>query len=557
MILWSDTTVQTLIPQHLSHQVLLTSHRTINTREGFKNATAEQKEKSKAYLGDPWRQSIRYRLRTKNYWQAGFCLDKEAGEPWRKEFPAFDTMHGFLSFQGTYGKAPWLKQAVVGHYRLRMGCGLLINQGFSLGKMFMTQQFDQRNNTIMPYASRSESDYMQGAALQIKWGDHLTLLPYCSVRQLDGTLNQHTLTSIKTDGMHRTQSEEEKRNALWQSVFGARLGWQGEWYEVGANVITTQFQYNYIRNQAYYNRNYFRGHQLTQYSTDYQLRTHGLIFKGEVAIDDKAGFATLNMLKLKLGRYWNGNLIHRLYSQEYHQLHASSLSESSAMQGEQGITLTTEGSLSQQWNMVFMADWFRFSQPQFGIHEDSSQGFESITRATYQHNRSTSFSLGYRIKRKGDYIRHSLDSYLNCNPVPHLSLRTQLKGRIYSEKAQPQGGPSYGYGISQAATWDGLLIATTYPFSISVQADYFDTDDYNTRLYLTEKTILYGFGLPMLYGQGLRYSFVGNLHWGKRVILEAKWAITNYANRTSISSGLQEIKGNTQQDVWVQLRIKI
>ena len=95
------------------------------------------------------------------------------------------------------------------------------------------------------------------------------------------------------------------------------------------------------------------------------------------------------------------------------------------------------------------------------------------------------------------------------------------------------------------------------PFTVDGQACYFRTDDYDSRIYLTERNVLYGFGLPMLYGEGLRYSLTGALQIGQHVKVELKWAMTNYANRASISSGLQQISGNTQQDLWLQLRLKL
>lgn len=573
MVLWSDTTQQSLIPSHFRHQLILSSSRTLSQRAGYSDQIAPDK----AYLGDPWHQSIRYRLKAGSHWQAGIGLEKDAGEPWRSQFPAFDAWHAFLLYQkGAKSPAPsWLRQGVVGHYRLRMGCGLLINQGFSLGKQYMMQQFNQRSNAFSPYASIAETDYMQGAAFQLNFGRHLSLLPYFSVLQLDGTLSQQTvgttadgesivqevLSSIKTDGMHRTPSEADRRNAAWQSIFGLRAGWRGEWYDIGLHLMTTQLQYNYIRSQLYYNMNYFRGHQLTQFSTDYRLQAFGFALRGELAFDHDGGMASVNTLMHKVARYWRASLIHRYYSPQYHQLHASSISESSAMQGEQGVTLGLNGDLSSRWSLELMADWFRFSQPQFGIRDDSSQGFEALGRATYSRHYAT-LMLGYRIKRKGDYLRHSFDSHLTLTPTPHLSFRTQLRGRLYSEKANqqeatPADSPSKGYLLSQSVQWSGNIHTPKYPFSLNAQAAYFQSDDFNSRLYLTEKTVLYGFGFPMLYGQGLRYSLTGNLHLGPRVILEAKWAMTNYANRATISSGLQQIAGNTQQDLWLQLRLKL
>lgn len=560
MVLWSDTTSQPLYPQRIRQQVILSSNRTLNQREGYRNPTTDRQQASKAYLGDAWHHSLRYRLRKGRTWQAGLSLDKDAGEPWRRQFPVADSWHGYLTYRGDPHHTPWLRQALLGHYRLRMGCGLLLGQGFSLGKQYMAQQLQMRSNTITPFASTAESNYMQGLALQLDLGPHFTLMPYVSALQLDGTLTaQHVLTSIKTDGLHRTQKEADKRHAAWQSIFGARAGWRGEWYDVGLHLMTTHLQYDYRRSSLYYNANYFRGHQLTQAAIDYRLQAFALTMRGELALDDQGGLASLHTAAFQPSRYWHASLIHRYYSPHYRQLHASSLSESSSRQGEQGVTLHLDGSLSSHWDLQLMADAFHFSQPQYGIRDTTSQGFEGLARTTWHHHHHQ-LSLGYRIKRKGSYIRHSSDLTLSLEPTPHLTLRSQVKGRIYSERDKPDTptspNPSYGYAFSQAATWAGEL-RPAWPFTLNAQATYFRTDDYNSRLYLTERSPLYAFGLPMLYGQGLRYSLNASLHLSPNLVAEVKWSMTNYANRSTISSDLQQITGNTQHDLWLQLRVNV
>lgn len=274
-------------------------------------------------------------------------------------------------------------------------------------------------------------------------------------------------------------------------------------------------------------------------------------------MDDKGASACINALQYNLGDYWQGTLLHRYYTLNYRQLHASSISESSGMQGEEGVMLQIDGQPLRYWQVQGMIDLFKFSQPQYGIRDSTSQGFEATLRLLYQHNRligrSTNATFGYRIKKKGDYYRHTFDGVLTLQPHSSLSLKTQLRGRIHSLKNQD---PTYGYAVSQSVGWQSSHWAAC-PFSIVAQACYFHTEDYNSRIYLTERTILYGFGLPMLYGEGVRYSLTGTLAIGSQCHIDLKWALTNYANRATISSGLQQISGNTQQDVWLQLRLKI
>lgn len=559
LVVWSDTAVAASPWRRLRQHLVISGNRCLSARAGFQHQSSDRQQAGQAYLGDPWRQSIRYRLQVGKQWQAGLTLEKDPGEAWRSSLQPYDSWHAFVRLRGT-SLTPHLRiaDAVLGHYRLRMGCGLLVHQGFSLGKQFLAQQLLQRTNSITPHSSLTESGYMQGAAIDLRLGPHLTLLPYFSARQIDGTLSpQHILTALQTDGYHRTPSEMGHRHAAWQIVSGARMGWRGEWFDVGVHGTFTQLQFDYQRQPLYYNANYFRGHQLAQFALDYTARAWGGLFRGEWAIDDDGALACINTLQYPIGQYWHATLLHRYYDRAYRQLHASAISEGSGMQGEQGVLLSLEGPLSRHLQLQAMMDWFRFTQPQYGIRHAESQGGEGTLRLLYSstthHRHPVTASLGYRFKLKGDYIRHTADAVVHLSPLRTVTCRTQLRARIYSKENQD---PTYGYAFSQSLAWQCAPSARCQ-FTLEGQACYFNTDDYDSRVYMSERAVLYGFGLPMLYGQGLRYSITGTAALASRVHIDLKWALTNYANRSTISSGLQQIQGNTQHDLWLQLRLHI
>jgi hypothetical protein len=56
----------------------------------------------------------------------------------------------------------------------------------------------------------------------------------------------------------------------------------------------------------------------------------------------------------------------------------------------------------------------------------------------------------------------------------------------------------------------------------------------------------------MLYGRGVRYGLACSWRLSKRCLLEGKYTLVNYAGRNTLSSDLQEIRGNVQQDVRLQ-----
>jgi len=558
LVVWSDTTGSSLLKGRLKQNIILSSNRTLSQRAGYLNQTDERKATNKAYLGDPWHHSIRYRMQFGRHWQAGLNVEKDAGEAWRHQFPAFDSWHAFVRAKDIHITSFInLRDVVIGHYRLRTGCGLLINQGFSLGKQYISQQLmQQRPSTITPFASNAEYGFMQGAAIDLRIGEHCSILPYISARQIDGTYHsdRRVLSALQKDGYHRTMTEDSHRNAAWEIISGARLGWRGEWYDLGIHGTYTQLQYDYMRNYLYYNTNYFRGHQLAQFSADYTIRALGGFLRGEFAVDDKGALANLTALQYKWTDSWTTTLLYRYYGLKYRQLHGSTLGENSEMQGEQGITLNIDGQLTAHWQLQSMFDYFFFGQPQYGIRENNSQGLEGSLRLLYSH-RKFNGSLGYRIKKKSNYYRHSFDGMLNIQPNETFTCKTQIRARIYNEKEDGVATNSYGYAFSQSLAWN-CKYWTNYPFSLVGQASYFHTDNYDSRIYLSEKTILYGFGFPMLYGEGLRYSATSTIKIGPHINVDLKWAMTNYANRATISSNLQEIKSNTQQDLWLQVRLK-
>lgn len=552
---------------HIKNTLILRADRCLNRRAGFRNVTTSRQQDNKAYLGDPVHESVRYDLQVrqgKEQWRTGLVMDKDAGERWRWKPPFSDSFSLYASYQKESGI---LRRAIVGHYRLQLGNGLLVNQQFTLGKNLLSNSFFRTGQEMSVHSSTTEDGYMQGAAVRLRMTDRLELMPFVSARQIDGTVSEDQLASWATDGYHRTQGENDKRHAAWLSNGGMRVKWKGEWFEIGANLLYSHFNKEYNRPLRTYNTRWFRGKDLLQTSFDYRLQWFGFDCRGEFAIDDKGGWATVDGIQHSLWDDWSATFLFRNYSKTYRQLLASTISESSAMQGETGLTLSAQGSLSRHWKMETYADWFRFSQPQYGIYQPS-EGYEISGKLSWNKNAShrgdlipMEGSLRYRIKAKfknntltdapndlTPYYRQTLDGVFAVEPMPGLRLKTQIRSRIYS--VQNIGGFSSGLAISQALIWQ----PEESRVKGEMQGAWFNADDYDCRLYLTERNILYGFSLPMLYGRGERLSLTGTCRINRRFTAEAKFVTTHYEKTTTIGSGLQSINGKWKNDLWLQLR---
>lgn len=86
---------------------------------------------------------------------------------------------------------------------------------------------------------------------------------------------------------------------------------------------------------------------------------------------------------------------------------------------------------------------------------------------------------------------------------------------------------------------------------------YFDTDDYDSRVYAYERGMLYSFSFPAYYGNGIRMAMYGCSDFSEKITIIAKIGMTKYFDRDKIGSGYQEIDGSMMSDLELQLRLRI
>ena len=87
---------------------------------------------------------------------------------------------------------------------------------------------------------------------------------------------------------------------------------------------------------------------------------------------------------------------------------------------------------------------------------------------------------------------------------------------------------------------------------------YFHTDDYNSRIYLYEPALYSSVSSGSYFGKGIHG--VCTARWTskkKHLMLEGKYALCKYFDRSEIGSALQTISSSWKNDVSLQVRIQI
>lgn len=510
----------------------------------------------KSYLGPSLYHSMRYGFRYGDYLQAGMAAEKDAGEPLfaLHNGKGYD-YYSFYIFIKNMGR---LRALALGNYRLSFGQGLVLSTDFRLGKTFSLSTSEYRSGGVRKHSSTDEYNYFRGAAATVNLLPSLDLSAFYSHRSMDGVIEGGEVTSIYKTGLHRTQKEAEKTDAFVMQLMGGNVTFEKSAFKLGVTGIYYFLNLAYepaLRKYAKYN---LHGNNFYNASVDYKYRLGRFSLIGEAAMG-KQGYAWLNRLGYNLSSDCRLLLIHRYYAHDYWSMFARSFGESSAPQNENGWYLAAEAAPLAYWKFFASVDFFSFPWWKYRISKPS-QGVDVMFQATYSPGSNLSMYANYRYKQKERDVtgtsgavvlptfQHRCRYRLIYTPATWKFQTTIDYNRFHSQGKTP----SQGYLCTQATTYS----FPSFPLSISLQGTYFHTDDYDSRVYASERGLLYSFYTPSYYGEGFHYSAYLRYHLNPMFMLLFKFGQTIYQDREAIGSGNDLIAGNKKTDLQMQLRVK-
>lgn len=510
----------------------------------------------KDYLGPSVYHLLRYSFRYGDCLQAGVTGEKDAGEPFfaLHDRQGYDYYSFYLLLKG-WGR---LEALAVGNYKVSFGQGLVLGNGFGLGKTFSLATAEYRTEGFRKHSSSDEYNYFRGVGATVRLASRWRASAFYSHRNLDGVVEDGEITSIYKTGLHRTAKEAAKRHAFVMQAAGGNVAYEGTHLKVGATGLYYFFDRPYepaLRKYARYN---LRGNHFYNAGVDYAYRSGRFAWVGEAA-KGKQGYAFLNQLRYQAGGQYKVMLIHRYYSHDYWGMFAHSFGESSALQNENGWYLAGEASPFARWRFFASVDLFSFPWWKYRISKPS-QGVDGMLQVTFIPNKRWSMYANYRLKCKerdvtgsgGETIlptRHHKVRYRLSYAQGLWSLRTTAD---YNRFVQAPLQYSHGWQVTQMC---GVQLPS-FPLAATLQGTYFHTDDYDSRVYAYEKGLLYTFYTPSFYGRGFRFSAHLRYDFRDWLMLIAKFGQTLYQDREEIGSGNDLIRGNKKSDLQVQVRLK-
>ena len=527
------------------HDVMGTVKVPFYTRKGDKDG----------YEGYQYKHSIRYDFSYGDRVRFGVLGAQDAGEPF---FAGKNNLgYDFYSFYFVLKKLGKIKTLALGRYRVRFGMGLVINNNFSFGKLSALSSLGRGGSNIRAHSSLSSGNYLQGAATTVNIVKGLDVSAFVSYRKFDATLNSDdgTIATILESGYHRTETELDKKNNSSHVLAGGNVDYSASGFHVGLTGVYVSLDKRLKpKTEAVYRRHYASGKDFYNIGIDYGYTGHRISFHGETATGGCNAFATINSLSFSLTDNLDLLALQRFYSFRYYSLFAESFSEGGAVQNESGIYLGANWRPIPNLSVMAYSDFAYFAWPKYQA-SDSFRSFDNLVQMIYVPGGWT-FSARYRYKmRERDNAEKSA-----------LIFKKEHKGRLSAAYDSGVWGgkfqadiaytdykkKSFGWMLSQ-----NVSVRLEKLFYAIMSFGYFDTDDYDSRVYAYERGMRYSFYSPAYYGNGVRAALFAVSDFSDNITVTAKVGVTKYFDRDKIGSGYQEIDGSSATDLELQLRLRL
>lgn len=514
----------------------------------------DRKGDQNGYLGYKYRHWLKYEHSYGDYFKMGFMGAQDAGEPFfaNRNRWGYDAYTYYLQLK----KLGRVENLVVGKYKATAGLGLILGQSFSLGKTTLLSNRGRQTQVLRAHSSRSEADYFQGGGAMIKLSRQFNATAFVSYRPMDATLNDDgSAATLITSGYHRTENEMKKKYNTHLTSAGASLNYRNGGLQLGTNMVYTHLDKALEPNRTtLYRRHYAHGNNFTNASVSYAFTHPRFTLSGETALDGDGHIATLNIASYSPTHNFTLIALQRFYSYRYTTLHGHSFSDGSRVQNESGAYLGLTWKLKANWSLMTYADYAYSPWARYLISQ-SSHSWDFFAQVAYQRRR---WNVEARYRGRFRQRDNSDKTMLVANNAH--------RGRLAATYALPSGwtlktqadgahtfyqGRENGYMISQQAAY------THDNFRLHLMAGYFHTDSYNTRLYVYEHQLTGNFSFPSFYGEGIRLALSAQMNIGKHLMVSAKAGYTNYFDRHSIGTGMQQIDASHLADIDLQLRYRL
>jgi hypothetical protein len=473
-------------------------------------------------LGPSWKLLTKYKF-TAGGFNGGFTIEKDPGE---KLFSGIPPLPDFLSANLTYTGSGFLRRLIVGDYSARFGQGTNTNSGIRTGLSLSAPGYMSGTDDIRPYTSTDENNFFRGIAAMLAFKD-LGVSIFYSKKNSDATLGSSSggtndyIESFYLTGIHNTTSFLLKKDAASELTYGLNFSYNLKNLRVGLVWSENRFSLPVVpAGQGPKDLFSFRGDRNSLYTIYYNGFIKKILLYGELSSNENYKYAFVQGMSFRPSDRLSINFLYRNYGGGFVSFHGNGTGNSSTTGNSRGILgnftfeaarhLFISGGCDIQ---IFPWLKYRNSSPSSGIKQEIRVKYlpsEKLTlEVLYNYRYSTVDSTEKSgIPDQKKIITRSLKGLVKYKLLDNLILGTRVDYKI----TNPQR--SRGAALVQDLNFSLKRI----PLTLWLRYCIFNTDTWDSRIYVYENDLLYSFSIPALSGEG------------SRSYIMAKWAITDYTD---------------------------
>jgi hypothetical protein len=536
-------------------------------RLGYK--TNELKAQNKQYYqGSPYRYVLRLKQKIGKRIDIGFTGEKDAGEQFfgGTQSNGFDFNSAHIHFKNVWN----FSNIIIGDYQANFGQGLTFGSGLSARKSAYVLNVNRYFQNIRPYRSVNEFEFMRGAAVDYHY-KNWQLVGFLSYKNINTNfLNADTnslnsfdgFTGFNYSGFNRTTNEILDKDNVKQTIFGVHIQKDFKFLQVGFTGIKTNYNVPFLPSNNLYQKYNFSGNQLLNVGIDYKLSLGNALFSGEISTSDNKGFATTHSLLLTLDSKLDLCILYRHFEPNYQSTFSNPFAENSDGKNETGFYFglsykPIKAVIFNSYIDFYKSNWLRYQI------DAPSKGYDLLTELQYNPSKVLSMYVRYKFENKqknetnnSNAVYSVLAEQLRHQFRFHIKYKISLFMEAESRWEQSQ------FSTLNTTTANGTLIYQDLKIKflknklgINTRLALFDIDSYNARIYAFEDNVPYTYSVPMFQNSGVRFYFMVNYNIVKNIKFFARFSQTQYSNVKTIGSGLEQINGNTQSDLIMQLQM--
>jgi len=501
------------------------------------------------------RQLINYKFKYKDLFQAGWIIEKDAGEA---------NLADHLGFYFALKNKGIIKHLLIGDFNVNMGQGLIHWQGYAFGRSSNLLSGYRQGNFIQPHTGTDENRFHRGVGLHLRKGN-IEFGAFFSKLKIDANIitdssnNIQWISSFLLSGLHRNDAEIKDKNTVIKLTWGGKIKLQLPTGSINLNLIQTNFSIPVQKREQPYNQYAIADKHWRNSSLDMAFSTKvGFLFS-EIAIDHQLDPAfNIGWLK-SLDQKFDIAVIYRNMSAKFRAFESNCISANSEAGNETGLLFSFNFQPHAKHFLEGFADLSKQHWPTFTVDRPEIAKLYSI-QYNWRPNKKTEISTRYQIDTRtnnqgyennhsslvGQKLTHRWRTHIAISPLESLTIR--CRNEIVKVREEFKS-----FSSGQLSYVEFIFKPATEPLSISFRYTFFSTDDYSSRVYAYERDLSSYYSIPAHFDQGHRNYLLLQYNYKKAVKIQLKMINDQRREKNNLASAFLSPMSNKEwrlQVVW-------